>query len=117
MVKMRYFLIQDQKLVSRPQPPTGMAPLIRHTNWLLPPVITNFHRNFQAWGVLGYSPGSVTPNRVWLNAEGALAFSFARDLAPKPLLQVGLAPDLAAWLVLLDKWMETFVIVARARTI
>src|SRR2546423_1071069 len=114
---MRYFLIQDQKLVSRPQPPAGMAPLSGHPDWFLPPVITELHRNLHAWGATGYSPGPVIPNRVWLNAEGALAFSFAGMLAPKPLMQVGLAPDLAAWLVMLDKWMETFVVVARARAI
>jgi hypothetical protein len=28
-----------------------------------------------------------------------------------------MAQELAAWLVLLDKWMETFVVIARARSI
>jgi hypothetical protein len=32
-------------------------------------------------------------------------------------MQVGLAPSLAAWFVMLDKWMETYVVLARARTI
>ncbi len=88
---------------------------MQRTDWLLPPVITNLHQNFQAWGALGYSPGPITPNRIWLNADGALAF--VRNCQPKPLLAIGPAPDLAAWLVLLDKWMETFVVVARARAV
>jgi hypothetical protein len=33
------------------------------------------------------------------------------------MLHVGMAPDMATWFVLLDKWMETFVVIARARTV
>ncbi|MCX6050758.1 MAG: hypothetical protein NT075_37185 [Chloroflexi bacterium] len=112
---MSYFFIQHQKLVTTLQPPAGMEPLLRRTDWLLPPMITNLHRGFQAWGTLGISPAPVTPERVWLTADGELAF--VGHQRPQPLLAVGLAPDLAAWLVLLDKWMETFVVVARARAI
>jgi hypothetical protein len=112
---MSYFFVQNQKLLNTLQPPAHMQPLTRRTDWLLPPVITNLHRNFQAWGTLGYSPGLVTPERIWVDADGALAF--VRNSRPNRLMQIGPAPDLAAWLVLLDKWMETFVVVARARAI
>lgn len=112
---MSYFFIQHHKLVHTQQPPAGMQPLTQGTAWLLPPLISQLDRNFQAWGTLGLSPGPVTPARVWLSADGDLAF--AGYQRPKPLLAIGLAPDLAAWLVLLDKWMETFVVVARARAL
>ena len=38
-------------------------------------------------------------------------------MAPAPIAHVGLAQELAAWLVMLDKWMETFVVIARARAV
>ena len=114
---MSYFWVQGQTLYNSAQPPAGMDLLARRTNWLLPPLITTLHQHFQAWGQLGYSPGPVTPDRVWLGVDGRLAFFFARNATPKPLMQIGLAPDLAAWFVLLDKWMETFVVLARARAV
>jgi len=114
---MHYFSVQNKKLLYTSQPPAGLESFFQRTDWLLPPVISNLHRNFQAWGLLGIAPGPVTPDRVWIGAEGALALRFAPFAAPKPLLQIGLAPDLAAWLVLLDKRMETFVVVARARSV
>jgi hypothetical protein len=114
---MSYFFVQDRQLIQTPQPPAGVKPLLANTRLLLPPLIGDLHRNFQAWDAAGYSPGPVTPERVWIGAKGALAFLFTGSAAPKPLLQVGLSPDLAAWLVLLDKWMETFVVVARARSV
>lgn len=39
------------------------------------------------------------------------------DTAPAPLAQTGMSTTIAAWLLLIDRWMETFVVVARARTI
>ncbi|MEZ4677895.1 MAG: hypothetical protein R2932_27125 [Caldilineaceae bacterium] len=63
------------------------------------------------------SPGPVVARRIYFNEQGQLAFHFLGNYRPAPLMQVGGAPDLAAWLVLLDKWMETYVILARARTV
>ena len=114
---MPYFFIQDKTVVHTPLPPAGMLPFIQRTEQLLPPLITALHRNFQAWGRLGLSPGPVTADRIWFGADGNLAFRFKRAATPAPLLQIGQAPELAAWLVLLDKWMETFVVIARARSI
>ena len=63
------------------------------------------------------SPGPITPDRIWCSTEGALAIAFDYNAAPRPLAHVGMAQELAAWLVLLDKWMETFVVIARARAV
>jgi hypothetical protein len=116
---MRYFSIQNQQLVSAPQPPAGAYPLWQRVQ-MLPPLISQMHENFQAWGRLGLSPGPIIPRRVWVGVDGALAFQVAGDAQPRPLYQLyqaSLGPDLAAWLVLLDKWMETFVVLARARAV
>ena len=99
------------------QPPRGFVRLLEHPGLLLPPIVSALHESFFAWGLAGYSPGPVTPERIWCTPQGHVAVAFDDRLTPQPLLQVGQAPDLAAWLVLLDKWMETYVIIARARTI
>jgi hypothetical protein len=112
---MRYFSIQAQRLIQTNQPPAGHQPLLSNPQLLLPPLIGALHRSFAAWGAAGYSPGPITPPRVWISPAGTLAFAGVTQ--PPRLLQIGLAPDLAAWLVLLDKWMETFVVVARARNV
>ncbi len=114
---MSYFFIHDKTVAHTSLPPAGMAPFAQRTEQLLPPLITTLHRNFQAWGALGLSPGPVTADRIWFGVDGNLAFRFNRAAAPASLLQIGQAPELAAWLVLLDKWMETFVVIARARSI
>jgi len=114
---MPYAFIQDNRLVTAPQPPQNAQPFAQAAQQLVPPLVTELHRSFHAWGVLGYSPGPVIARRVWFDPQGTLAFRFGRSHHPRPLAQVGLAPDLAAWLVLLDHWMETFVVVARARAI
>lgn len=114
---MAYYFVEHRHLHRTVQPPVGVKPFLSQTGRLLPPVIGALHRNFQQWSVPGYSPGPVIPERVWFGEDGTLAFFFTGEDAPRPLLSVGLAPDLAAWLVLLDKWMETYVVLARARAI
>lgn len=114
---MAYWYIQNQQLVQATLPPNGVQPLLGNAHRLLPPLISDLHRSFAMWSHIGYSPGPITAERVWFGADGALSFAFPGATTPRPLLQVGLAPDLAAWLVLLDKWMETFVVVARARSV
>lgn len=111
------YRIVDGRLVRTPQPPPGMHRLMDRPELLLPPLITDLHLSFRAWGVAGYSPGPVTPERLWIGADGALAMAGPDMAPPKPLMQIGTAPDLAAWLVLLDRWMETFVVIARARAV
>ena len=114
---MSYYRIRDKQLFQDSHPPAGTRPFAEATGSLLPPMISALHGAFATWGQAGYSPGGVIPARIWIDADGRLAFYFAPGTAPKRLMQVGLARELAAWLVLLDKWMETFVVIARARSI
>jgi hypothetical protein len=114
---MGYYYIQTQRLIHGAQPPANTQIFASQIKLLLPPLVTKLHRSLQDWADLGYAPGPMVPERIWFGTDGTLAFYFAKEQAPQPLLQVGLAPDLAAWLVLLDKWTETFVVLARARTV
>jgi hypothetical protein len=109
---MVYYFIQNRKLGSALLPPPSYRCLVDNPQ-LLPPLITELHRSFQAWGELGYTPGPIVAGRIWFSQDGGLAI--AGQAPPGSLYQVGLAPDLAAWLVLLDKGMDTFVVMARAR--
>jgi hypothetical protein len=112
---MRFYYVKADTLGSSPAPPPGMTSLAQNPQALLPPQITTLHESLAAWGRAGFSPGPIQPAAVWFGRSGELAF--ARTEMPSPLMRVGLAPDLAAWLVLLDKWMETFVVIARARSV
>ncbi len=114
---MAYYSIINGKLVVSAEPPPA-AKLFKHQlKLLLPPLVTELHYAFRAWGVAGLSPGPVLARRIYFNEEGALAFHFLEGASPRSVIAVGGAPDLAAWLVLLDKWIETFVVLARARTV
>jgi hypothetical protein len=114
---MSYYFVRDNELVAAYEPPKGATRLSELVDALLPPLITELHRSLHKWGTLGKRPGLLTPDRVWATPEGTLVVHFEDGQAPYPLLHVGMAPDLASWFVLLDKWMETFVIVSRARTV
>jgi hypothetical protein len=121
---MSYYSVQSvQAGTPRPQlhyqkrTPTGAKPLVRVAAELLPPQISELHEQFHHWGELGISPGPVLSHRIWLGEQGELFFYFPEQTEPEPLLAIGIVRDLAAWLVLLDKWMETFVVVSRARSI
>jgi hypothetical protein len=114
---MSFFAVRNQVLERSEQPPVGAAPLALQGAALLPPLISALHENFAAWAMVGACPGPVHAARLWIGRDGTPFFHFAPDNRPRPLHQVGLAPDLAAWLVLLDQWMETFVVVARARSV
>jgi hypothetical protein len=114
---MPYYFVREANIVSTPAPPAGAQRLAQLGSSLLPPIITELHRSLHTWGSLGKRPGLLTADRVWATAEGLLVVYFEEGQAPYPMLHVGMAPDMATWFVLLDKWMETFVVVARARTI
>lgn len=114
---MIYFKINSDGLKSSNQAESGMKPLTAAADWLLPPVISQLHEHFFAWQTAGKDPGPITPERVWISQQGALALAFPQGRHPEPLGHLGLAPTLATWLVCLDKWMETFVLVARARSV
>lgn len=114
---MSYYFIQDGILRALSSPPLAARPFLAQTDQLLPPRISDLHRSFRQWGEAGYSPGELATNRIWLDGQGNLAFAFAHATMPPHASDRTIARDLAAWLVLLDKWMETFVVVARARSI
>jgi hypothetical protein len=113
-----YFVVDEGRLRSTIQPPVGLIPIVHGHAMLLPPLAAHLHRNFRTWGNAGFSPGPITPQRVFIGSEGQLAFSFADGQMPNGLLaNVGAGPDLAAWLVLLDKWMATQDVIESARAL
>ena len=112
-----FFEADNGQLVATVSPPAGAALLATVQQQLTPAQIGDLHRRFRAWGEAGMSPGPVTPARTWCNSTGRLFFTFDEGHTPQPLTHVGLARELAAWLVMLDLWMETFVVVARARSV
>lgn len=114
---MAYFAIVDGHLVKSADPPDG-ARLFKHQlRFLLPPMVTELHQAVRAWALAGYSPGPIWPRRIYFNEQGEIAFHFLEGAQPARIVAGGGAPALAAWLVLLDKWVETFVVLARARTV
>lgn len=112
-----YFWLDEHRLLSAWEPPAGMLPIDKLQFHIKPPLVTELHRRLRDWGDTGLSPGEIVPDRIWGDEQGALAFRFAGSTFPKPLTHVGLARELAAWLVMLDQWVETFVVVARARAV
>jgi len=114
-----FYTVREGRLFSSLQPPATLRPLLALRSELLPPTISQLHASLSAWGAIGLSPGLITPDRIWgsLAGESTLAFSFDPGCSPQPLGHLGMAQELAAWLVMLDKWMETFVVVARARAV
>jgi hypothetical protein len=112
-----YYRIEDGKLQWTEQPPPATSPFDQLAPHLLPPAISALHTALYAWQQLQLLPGPVRPERVWVGIEGALAFTFLPGQRPVPLLSVGVAPVLAAWLVMLDQRIETFVVIARARAV
>lgn len=114
---MLYYYIEQENLLSSQEPPSGAKPLKHSLGILQPSLVSELHRNFSAWGRLGFSPGLLSPNGVYFNEQGLVAFCYQGADKPHSLLQIGVGPDLAAWLVLLDKWMETYVVIARARMV
>jgi len=116
-----YRTLKSKAIWTTSTPPDGAQSVLLVGNSLLPPLITELHRNFRAWADLGLSPGAIEPARLFVTAEGGIVFAFPEKgpyqlVAPQPLAaNVGAARDLAGWLMLLDKWMETFVVLARAR--
>jgi hypothetical protein len=114
---MPYLTIRNGELVASSQPPFGATRFVEGAPTLLPPLVTQLHRSLCDWQRLGLSPGPVIPQRIWFDSQGQLTFFFTAADHPLPLMQIGLTRELAAWLVLLDQWMETFVVVARARAI
>lgn len=108
---------EDAVLRETGAPPAGSKPIGQATAWLLPPQISRLHVSFRAWQKAGLSPGPVIAERLWIDESGGLAVRFRNGRRPEPISPVGAHAGLAAWLVLLDSWVETFVVVARARSL
>lgn len=113
-------------------PPAGSQTIAQATALLLPPLISSLHNHFHAWQRAGLSPGPVVAERMWVDPAGELSIEFKETQHPTAIYpvgayQVGAYPvgayrvgamqGLAAWLVLLDKSVETFVVIARARAV
>ena len=114
---MGFIFAEHGKLIRREQPPAHSECLLHRRRELTPAAVAALHRAFYAWLDTGFSPGPVLPERIWLHDEGALAFHFEADRQPNRQPPVQLAPDLAAWLLLLDKWMDTYLVIANAREV
>lgn len=99
------------------RPPAGSRPLVEAAELLLPPLVTGLHHSFRLWQMARLSPGPLAPERIWIDPAGGLAVRFDNGYHPEPLYPVGAQAGLAAWLVLLDKRVETFVVIARARSV
>ncbi|MFZ1772195.1 MAG: hypothetical protein WAU00_23495 [Caldilinea sp.] len=112
-----FYTIRDHTVFSHPQPPAGLHPIAALHSELTPSVISTLHAHLHAWGEMGLSPGPITPDRIWCNTDGALAFVFNGNDTPLPISHVGMAQELAAWFVLLDKWTDASVVIAHARAV
>jgi hypothetical protein len=96
--------------------PAAARPLADVGRRLLPPAISQVHEAFCAWRLAGYSAGAALPDRFALTPAGELYLRFDTTPPQSPGFFAA-AQELAGWLVLLDKWMETFVVIARARAV
>lgn len=102
--------------VTSPFHPEHSRPIATAIEWLRPPLISDLHRSFARWTAAKLAPGDLIPDRLWIDQAGLVAVRFATG-APAPQPTIGAGPGLAQWFVLLDKWMETYVVLARARSI
>lgn len=113
---MWYWYDDDNSLKTSPRHPPLSRPIATAAEWLNPPLISLLHSHFARWTSAQVSPGPVIPQRLWIDQGGAIAFHFGGD-APTAMPEVGAGEDLAHWFVLLAKWMEIHVILARARRV
>lgn len=113
----KYFFIVDGELVAIDKLPAGSRQLVEVGATLLPPHISRLQRSLRAWHDAQLSLGCILPQRFWLLPEERLAVGFAKRSKPEPATFTSKGREIAGWLLLLDKWMETFVVVARARTV
>jgi hypothetical protein len=112
-----YYFTTNQGLTATGRPPAGSRPIMQMTMELGTQDRFPFHRSFAAWGVAQRSPGIVIPKRIWLGQDGTVIFRFDEGTQPKLQSAVGAHAGLAAWLVLLDKFVETPTLLAEARQV
>ena len=116
-VRDSFFLVQKGQLHTLPTLPADSQPLSRIVATLLPPQISDLHRSFRSWHDAGFALGVISPSRFWLSNDHQLLVCFERGRQPAPATFANRGQELAGWLLYLDKWMETFVVIARARTV
>lgn len=116
-MSLRYYSAITEEIAVISSLPSTAAPFAEAIARVLPPQISDLHQSLARWGQYGASPGPLSPERMWLDSQQQLYVGFASNQEPQPLAQTGLAAEIAAWLVLLDCWMETYVVIARARSV
>ncbi len=117
MLPVWYTVDDTGALLCHPHPPQDVRPLGQALEWRQPSPVGELHQAFRRWIRAGYSPGPLSPERVWVDAGGWLAIRFGLGRRPGPLDAVGSGIHLAAWLVLLDHFVDTPVVIARARLV
>lgn len=113
---MWYWYDNDGSLTKSPRHPPLSRPIATAAEWLTPPLVSYLHSHFARWTAAQLSPGPVIPQRLWIDQDGRVAFRFA-DGEPASMPVVGAGEALAQWFVLLSKWMEIHVVLARSRTL
>lgn len=118
-----YRTLKGKAIWTTGAPPEGAQSILLASHAQLQSVLGALHRSLCVWGDVGLSPGYITPARVFVTAEGGVTFAFpekgdAEVIAPQPLAtNTGAARDLAGWLLLLDKFLATSVVLAEARKV
>ena len=111
-----YWYDKDGDQIVSPSHPPHSRPIPAAVEWLYPDLISDLHHSFAHWTTAELSTGPVVPHRLWIDRTGLIAVRFSAD-APAPQPTVGAGEALAQWLVLMAKWMETYVVLARARSV
>ncbi len=117
MLPVWYSVDDTGALLCHPHPPQGLHPLGQALAELQPSTVGQLHQAFRRWLQAGHAPGPLAPERVWVDGEGRLALRFGLGQRPHALDPLGLGRALAAWLVLLDHFVDTPVVIARARLV
>jgi len=112
-----YCAVIGGQVAATEQPEPGMQPLASLASGLSRVQVADLHHSFRAWGDACLSPGEMVAARTWVDADGRLAFAFANGKPPAALTHFGLARELAGWLVLLDKWVDTEIVIAEAQRV
>ncbi len=111
-----YFFTPNRGLTATGAAPGGSRPFLQVTDRLAQKTI-RLHRSFAAWGLSQRSPGLVIPRRIWLGDDDTVIFRFEGGTRPKLQSAVGAHAGLAAWLVLLNKYVETSALLAQAQEV
>lgn len=111
-----YWYDENGEQIVSPRHPPHSRPISAAVEWVRPALISDLHLSFARWITAEVSTVPVVPHRLWIDQTGLIAVRFAAD-APAPLPAIGAGEGLAQWLVLLAKWMETYVVLAHARSV